>query len=496
MKTCWEWRGLTLVALAGCFAPTSHAQTYSGSWYNPLQSGHGLSVDQLSSDAALLLWFTYDHAGDPMPLYAETSRNDAGVFSGAAYAPHGPRFNDFDPAELVFEPWGTLFFAPASCEAATLSWAAPAFGAGNTPMRPLVSNANCAVPRMESKLSGMAGTWYHPQLQGVSLNVQVLDDESALVYWYTYDAEGKPLLLYIEARIEGQRLNGRAIAPRGMRFGTFSHIDLSVRDLGEVQLEFHDCDSATLRWNTPLGRGEQPVSRLTRLQGTRCDLPEANPQYLPVAYTGTATIDTFPFTKDKATILVGANGDLVFGSYMAGWYRGRFHREGNKLFLRFNEGMGGEVTSDPETGLIRAKIDFDLPGKNGYLLELAAEPAIQVPTDLAGVYRDVVVPRPGARASYLAIESSGRFVLAGPAGLGRGRITSFDPLTGRFVFDFRFDADLFVSSGPLYAAKRVVGLGLLRQSEQGATIRLLGPKVEGGRGVAVELLRKAPLPAH
>ena len=44
---------------------------YSGSWYNPDQSGHGFSVEVLSTERSIAYWFTYDPFGNPIFLYAD-----------------------------------------------------------------------------------------------------------------------------------------------------------------------------------------------------------------------------------------------------------------------------------------------------------------------------------------------------------------------------------------------------------------------------------------
>lgn len=465
-------------ALALVFSVPALAFAQSGSWYNPAQSGHGLAVDQLAPDSALLLWFTYDFAGNPMPLYAEGTREGA-AFSGPAYAPRGPRFNDFDPAELQFEPWGRLSFQSQGCNG-TLAWNGDSAGTGTTPLRPLAAVAGCGAPAA-ARLAGLSGTWSHPQLQGAGLNVQVLSETAALVYWYAYDAHGNPLPLYIEASISGQKLQGRALAPRGLRFGEFARRDLSVAEFGRVELEFHDCESATLRYETPLGNGEQPISRLTRPLGSRCELPAAMPANLPVAYTGTSTQDTWLRTKLPTKLLIGERGDLVLVG--SGWHRGRFHREQNKLFLRFDDGLTGEVQIDPATGVLAAYLDS--PTQIPFWLELAPETLPAGNSPLAGGYGKFVGVEPGVTRPELVVAGDGSFVLAKN---GEGRITHFDAASGRFAFDFRYYDELGGYDEGI-AGTRVIGLGRLVQTPQGPMLRLMGTQVAGFTGVFRELVR-------
>ena len=42
--------------------------SYSGSWYNPPESGSGFNLEIFDDEQALLFWYTYDDAGDPVWL--------------------------------------------------------------------------------------------------------------------------------------------------------------------------------------------------------------------------------------------------------------------------------------------------------------------------------------------------------------------------------------------------------------------------------------------
>ena len=44
---------------------------YSGSWYNPSQSGHGFSIEVISPEHTIAYWYTYDSVGNPIFLFAD-----------------------------------------------------------------------------------------------------------------------------------------------------------------------------------------------------------------------------------------------------------------------------------------------------------------------------------------------------------------------------------------------------------------------------------------
>lgn len=126
---------------------------------------------------------------------------------------------------------------------------------------------------------GISGSWFNPNQPGHGLSIEILRSDLALAYWYVFDAEGRPVHLYIEGDIVGQRIEGTAYLGRGMRFNSFNPSQLDLARWGTVTLDFSACNQATLSWN-PDGPGAnggfQPgtmqVNRLAGVAGLPCDL--------------------------------------------------------------------------------------------------------------------------------------------------------------------------------------------------------------------------------
>ncbi|KFN48895.1 hypothetical protein [Arenimonas composti] len=59
------------LALAFALPAAAIDPSYSGSWYNPPESGSGFNLEIFSRDRAILYWYTYDDAGEPVWLYSE-----------------------------------------------------------------------------------------------------------------------------------------------------------------------------------------------------------------------------------------------------------------------------------------------------------------------------------------------------------------------------------------------------------------------------------------
>ena len=122
----------------------------SGPWYNPTQSGHGLSVELIDGgESAIVIWNVYTPGGEPLNLYVETAV-DGRRLDGQAYAPRGMRFGRFDPSELALPSWGRVWLDFSSCDRATLNWASTdaSYGAGSMPIERLarLDGLECALP--------------------------------------------------------------------------------------------------------------------------------------------------------------------------------------------------------------------------------------------------------------------------------------------------------------------------------------------------------------
>ncbi|MCK7592924.1 hypothetical protein [Pseudomarimonas salicorniae] len=127
--------------------------------------------------------------------------------------------------------------------------------------------------------SGLEGSWYSPPQSGHGLTFERIDTERALLFWHVFDPEGRPLTLYIEAALEGDRLVGTALAPMGMRFGSFDPDELELPVWGEVSLEILDCNQAVLRYDSVeagYGQGEIPLTRLLPPRDPHCSLTAAS----------------------------------------------------------------------------------------------------------------------------------------------------------------------------------------------------------------------------
>jgi len=114
----------------------------NGAWYNPAQSGHGLSVEMHSATRAIVFWMVYDPEGNPVHLYIDGQVGPRAI-AGQAYLSRGMRFGSFDRSEHATAHWGEIALQFEDCSRAELHYDAngPAgvgYGEGSLPLRRLV----------------------------------------------------------------------------------------------------------------------------------------------------------------------------------------------------------------------------------------------------------------------------------------------------------------------------------------------------------------------
>jgi hypothetical protein len=150
----WLLAGLGLAGDAQAALPGG----ISGAWYNPAQSGHGLSVELIARDRAVLFWYVYDPQGNPIFLYIEGAVTGRRI-DGVAYAPKGMRFGTFDPAAVTRPVWGNVSLDFSDCSHATLNWNAVGaeYGTGRMPLQRLtgVVDLPCALPPASTLATGL-----------------------------------------------------------------------------------------------------------------------------------------------------------------------------------------------------------------------------------------------------------------------------------------------------------------------------------------------------
>lgn len=127
--------------------------------------------------------------------------------------------------------------------------------------------------------SGHAGHWYSQVRDGEGWVLELIDADTALLYWFTYDEDGGQRWMTAVGHVTGNADDERIefpelIVTRGARFGEdFDPASVVRERVGSARMEFLSCDAATLSYSA-FGQSETiSVGRLAHVMGGRCETP-------------------------------------------------------------------------------------------------------------------------------------------------------------------------------------------------------------------------------
>jgi hypothetical protein len=121
---------------------------YTGAWYDPAQSGHGLFIEVLPDNRMLAAWFTFTPNGEQAWLYGVGNYTGNVAKIDAVDQPTGGRFiPNFDPAKIVHNAWGSLTVTFSDCNHGTVDFVSSAgYGAGGMSITRLTQPAGLTCP--------------------------------------------------------------------------------------------------------------------------------------------------------------------------------------------------------------------------------------------------------------------------------------------------------------------------------------------------------------
>lgn len=126
----------------------------------------------------------------------------------------------------------------------------------------------------EDTLAAHSGSWYNPDQDGHGFHVEVIDRERTIIYWYTYNPEGKPIWLLLDGKNISVGIDGPIYYCEGMTFGDFDPKDNACQEWGGGWMQFVGCDKASFDWYTTMPGYEGGYTALIRL--TNIDTMECN----------------------------------------------------------------------------------------------------------------------------------------------------------------------------------------------------------------------------
>jgi len=125
-----------------------------------------------------------------------------------------------------------------------------------------------ATPVIDGRFSGQ---WFDPDRNGEGISLEVLPDNKALLYFFTFPPAGS-------AGQQSWLLSVGDVIAGGIEFADVQLPSLDANGQlqgahwGRIGLTFADCSTGAMRWDGPSGWGsmEVPLTRITALQGLGC----------------------------------------------------------------------------------------------------------------------------------------------------------------------------------------------------------------------------------
>jgi hypothetical protein len=123
-----------------------------------------------------------------------------------------------------------------------------------------------------------SGQWYDPQRDGEGIGLEILPNNQAVVYFFTYPPKGS-------SDQQAWLVGVGDVVGNGIEFSDvrLPSLDASgsqqTQHWGRIGLTFDDCSTGAMRWDGPDGWGsmEVPLARITSLQGLGCGIQGPTP---------------------------------------------------------------------------------------------------------------------------------------------------------------------------------------------------------------------------
>lgn len=258
----------------------------SAAWFDLERIGEGFMLEILRDNRAVMFWFTYDTEGAQDWYMAEGEiRGNRIVFPELASVSGGVFGPDFDPEQVVRTAVGSASFTWAGCDSGEMNWVIDRDGGPRRHGRMVLDRLTnvMAIPCTDGgpapaapiyEASRFSGSWYDPSHSGEGYVLQVMADQRALVYWFSYGADGERRWFYGTAPLDGDRLVFDEIyTTKGGVFGPgFDPETVQVVPWGALELELA-CDGGTARFSSTeegFPAGELDLVRLSVLDGLVC----------------------------------------------------------------------------------------------------------------------------------------------------------------------------------------------------------------------------------
>ena len=256
----------------------------SSAWFDPDRNGEGFMLEILSETTAVMYWFTYNLEGGQDWYVAQGEiRGNRIVFPELIQVSGGEFGPGWDNASVINNVVGSASFIWKECDLGAMDWRIDQDGNGlregrmNLLRITRIMGLPCGTPQPGAPITEAArwsGSWYDVTHTGEGYVLEILIDQSALVYWFSFDPDGNRRWFFGNGVIDGDSLTfENMLTTSGPIFGPEYRPDiLDIQLWGSLELELQ-CDSGTARFEPTedgFPAGMLDLTRLTYLATLSC----------------------------------------------------------------------------------------------------------------------------------------------------------------------------------------------------------------------------------
>ena len=279
------------VIFMGVQAPDAHAANYSDIWWNPAESGWGLTIADHESQI-FAVWYTYRADGRPIwyVIPGGALSSDRRTFSGQIYVTKGPPYSTavFDPAQVSVTPVGTM----------SLDFAPPGLAAGVALFTYELAGVRQTKQIQRQPFGNAAPSWGHDFTDiyfnaaesGWGLTIANHGNDIFGV-WYTYDTDREPLWVVMPGvNFNATGFSGALYTATGPYFATlpFDPARVVVTPAGSATVVLSDKNAPALK---SIQAAWQPIFRGIAKNSLVVPQPFGNAGTLrPQVCTGTVAV--------------------------------------------------------------------------------------------------------------------------------------------------------------------------------------------------------------
>ncbi len=228
-----------LIVLAALLLPLlAHAENYSDMWFNPNESGWGVTIADHETQL-FAVWYTYDTDGHPLWFTVPGGTFNAGrtAFSGDLYRTTGPSYQGtFDPGAVATTKVGTASFQFTPGGPANFTWTI-----GSVTQTKQIQRLpfGSAPPKWGVDRTDL---WWNPAESGWGLTL-AQHGNNYFGAWFTYAPSGRPLFIVMPGvqQQTADTITGALYTTTGPAYtaASFDPAQVQVTQVGSATVRFN-----------------------------------------------------------------------------------------------------------------------------------------------------------------------------------------------------------------------------------------------------------------